>query len=292
MEGMLEGFTSYEEMFDIFHWASLIFMLAALIIIAVGKKIYDLIAPFSVDEELGTHDNKALATSYLGYLVGQAVIVWGVMTGPSAGDWVKDLIMVGVWSVIGILLLNLARLVNDKFILHGFSNRKEIITDRNVGVGAVQAGSFIGTALLLQAIVSGDQPDFISGLIGALVFFILGQITFVLFARIYEKLVGYDLHKALEEDNPAAGVSFGLTLFAVGVILSKTVATTMSIPTFFAWFINGLVLILFARYLVDKFILPGHDLVQEIDRDQNWGVALVEGGSAVMIAFLLNASFA
>jgi hypothetical protein len=51
-------------------------------------------------------------------------------------------------------------------------------------------------------------------------------------------------------------------------------------------------LILVTRILVDKLLLPGHKLDDEIATDQNWGVALVEGGSAVMVAYLLNASFA
>jgi uncharacterized membrane protein YjfL (UPF0719 family) len=202
------------------------------------------------------------------------------------------LIGVAVWSLIGILMLNVARVINNRFLLREFCNVKEVITDKNVGVGAVEAGSYIGTAMLLSAVVSGDQPDWVTDIVGAILFFIVGQLGFILFGFIYGKITKYNLHAEMERDNAAAGISFGLTLVAVGVIVSKTVHYTISLPAFGGWYITGIALILISRLLVDKLILPSHELDLEISADQNWGVALVEGGTAVMVAFLLNASFA
>ena len=290
MQEMIDGYLNLEDAYQYISYEALIFLLEALVILWVGKKINDLTTPYSVDEELTHKDNKALAVSYVGYLVGQAIIVWGVMHGPSH-DLVPDLIGVAVWSVAGIVLLNLSRVINEKFILRRFSSRKEIIEDKNVGVGMVQAGSYIGTAMVLQAIVSGEQPDWVASVTGVIVFFIVGQFSFILFGWVYEKITPYSIHAEMERDNVAAGVSFGLTLVAVGIILSHSVSSSMSLPAFFAWFLNGVALILVSRILVDKLLLPKHKLSDEIATDQNWGVALVEGGSAVMVAFLLNASF-
>ncbi len=291
MQEMIDGFINLEDAYYFISFEAIAFLAEALVLLWIGKKINDLTTRYSVDHELTKADNKALAISYTGYLVAQAIIVYGVMLGPSA-DLVTDLIGVGVWSLVGIILLNLSRVINDKLILRKFSNQKEIIEDRNAGVGAVQAGGYIGTAMLVQAIVSGDQPDWVASVTGVVVFFIIGQISFILFSLIYAKVMRYDLHDEMERDNVAAGISFGLTLVAVGVILSNSVSRSMSIPAFFAWFLNGMVLILLTRLLIDKLILPGHKLDDEIVKDRNWGVALVEGGSAVMVAYLLNASFA
>ncbi|MCD6273798.1 MAG: DUF350 domain-containing protein, partial [Deltaproteobacteria bacterium] len=63
-------------------------------------------------------------------------------------------------------------------------------------------------------------------------------------------------------------------------------------PAFFVWFVNGMVLIIISRFIVDKIILPRHRLDDEIRIDRNWGVALIEGGSAIILALLINASFA
>jgi len=291
MQDMIDALLNVDDALYYISLESLAFLVEALILLWIGKKINDLMTPYDINEELTHKDNKALAVSYVGYLVAQGIIVLGVMDGESS-DFYQDLIGVAVWSLAGIVLLNLARIINDKFLLSKFCNVKEIIGDRNVGVGAVQCGAYIGTAMLLSAIVAGDQPDIVASITGALLFFVLGQLSFIAFGFVYEKVTRYSLHAELERDNAAAGVSFGMTLIAVGIILSNTVRHTVSLPAFFAWFLNGVALILVTRILVDKLLLPGHKLDDEISKDQNWGVALVEGGSAVMVAYLLNASFA
>ncbi len=102
----------------------------------------------------------------------------------------------------------------------------------------------------------------------------------------------FDLHVEIEKDNVAAGVSAGLTLIAIGIIMSHSIIISNSIPAFIVWFINGSFLILLSRFIVDKLILPKHRLDDEIAEDRNWGAALIEGGSAVIVALLINASFA
>ena len=58
-----------------------------------------------------------------------------------------------------------------------------------------------------------------------------------------------------------------------------------------AWFLIGTLLLLGSRYLVDKFLLPGRLLDEEVSTDRNWGAALIEGGSAIALAALIGASF-
>lgn len=272
---------------------ALAFMLEALILLWLGKLLKDKLVSYNINEELTSKDNKALAVAYTGYMVGQAIIILGVLDGP-AGDLVDDLIGVAVWSMLGIILLNVAMWCNDKFLLRKFDNVKEIITDQNAGTGAVQAGAYIGTAFLVRAVVSADgiNESWQDGLIGAAIFFVVGQIGFILFAAIYQSIANYDLHDEIEKDNVAAGVGFGMTLAAVGILMSNTIHVTASLVAFGVWFFNGVVLLVITRYLVDRIILPNHKLDSEISEDRNWGAALIEGGAALMVAFLLNAAFA
>lgn len=291
MQELHNNLLNLEAAYGIFNWHSLVFLVEAIVILWLGKLVNDLLNPYSVDEQLTKVDNKALAISYSGYMVGQGIIVLGVLASPSTGDFVRDLIAVAVWSLVGIILLNLAGAINDKLILRGFSSTKEIIEDKNAGVGAVQAGAFLGTAWLIKAIVAGEAADWTVSALGVAIFFVIGQLAFIIFGLIYAKVAGYDVHAEMERDNIAAGASFGLSLIAVGIILSKTVTYTQSLPAFGVWFVTGMALILISRILVDKMLLPSHHLKEEIAKDQNWGVALVEGGSAVIVALLLNASF-
>lgn len=291
MNELINELLDIESAYYYISYEALAFLLLSLVILWLGKLVKDLTTSYSIDQELTHKDNKALAVSYVGYIFAQGIIILGVMAGP-AHDFLQDLIGVTIWSLIGIILLNISRVINAKFMLRQFSAEKEIIGDRNVGVGAVQAGAYIGTALVISAIVSGDTEGWVPSLVGTAIFFVLGQVAFIVFAFVYQKAAGYDLHKEMERDNIAAGLSFGLTLIAVGIVLSNTIHSTASLPAFGSWFITGMTLILISRILVDKIILTHHRLDDEIAEDQNWGIALVEGGCAIMIAFLLNASFA
>jgi len=272
---------------------ALAFLIEALILIFIGKLIRDIVVPYKIDHELTTNDNKALATSYTGYMIGQGIVILGVLTG-EASAFVDDLIGVAIWSLIGIILLNIAVIINDKLLLRAFDNRKEIIEDKNVGTGAVQCGAYIGTAFLIRAVVGseGAHDSMVADIIGTLIFFVVGQIGFIVFSMIYQSITKYNLHDEIERDNIAAGVSFGMTLIAVGVLMSKTIDRTPSLVAFVAWFGTGMVLLVITRFLVDKLILPSHQLDSEICTDQNWGAAMIEGGAAIIVAFLLNASFA
>jgi uncharacterized membrane protein YjfL (UPF0719 family) len=271
---------------------ALAFMLEGLILLWVGKVIKDITTPYNINEELTTKDNKALAVSYAGYMVAQGIIILGVMQGPSE-DFVHDLIGVATWSLIGIVLLNVAMFLNDKLLLRKFDNVKEIITDQNVGTGAVQAGTFLGTAFLIRAVIIGESDgSWSNDLTNVAIFFVIGQLGFILFSLVYQGMAKFDIHDEIEKDNAAAGLGFGLTLFAVGVIMGHTILTTLSLAAFGVWFFTGIVLLVLTRILVDKLILPDHKLDKEIAEDRNWGAALIEGGGALIVAFLLNASFA
>jgi uncharacterized membrane protein YjfL (UPF0719 family) len=289
---MFDGLWDLDAAAGYVNFKSLAFLLEALVLIWIGKIIRDVLSPFNINEELTSKDNKALAVSYSGYMIGQGIVILGILQGPSVG-FVEDLIAMAGWSLGGIILLNIAMIINDKFLLSRFDTRKEIIEDRNVGTGAVQFGACIGTAMIIRAVVTGESAGNLQhDIVSTLIFFLIGQIGFILFSKIYQLITAYDIHAEIEKDNEAAGVGFGLTLAAVGVIMSNTLKVTESLAAFGVWFVTGLVLLVITRFLVDRLILPGNKLDKEITEDRNWGAALIEGGAAIIVALILNASFA
>ncbi len=289
---LIAEYISIADALNCIHFEGLAYFFVVFIVLWFGKLINDLFTSYSIDNELTVRDNKALAVSYVGYLMAQGIIVLEILQGPEASSLLIDLGLIVLWSLIGILLLNLSRYINDKVIFGKFSNRKEIIDDQNIGMGAIQFGSYIGTAFILQAIIAGESEGLFSDLCGTAIFFMVGQLGFLVFSIIYQKITAYDLHDEIEKDNIAAGVSFGATLVAIGILMSHSIMITNSVPAFFVWFVNGMVLIIISRFIVDKIILPRHRLDDEIRIDRNWGVALIEGGSAIILALLINASFA
>lgn len=273
------------------------YLLTVFVVLYAAKLSYDLFTPFSVDEQLTKKDNKAIAVSFSGYLLGVMIILLSIFhsgsvaDGNSPLDLAKDLLATIIWGVIGIILLNISRVLNDKLLLNRFDNIKELIKDKNVGTGAVLWGSYIGSALIIRAAIYGEATEWAADLLSTFVYFLIGQLGFIIFGWIYQLISRYDIHAEIEKDNISAGVAFGLSLTAISIILSGYIMAYNSLLGFAVWFVMGLFVLLVSRYIVDKFILPGSLLDEEISKDQNWGAALVEGSVAVGIALLMVPAF-
>lgn len=278
-----------ESLYSLLNGATLLVL--SVVVFLFAKWVNDLITPYSVDIELATNDNPALAISFAGYLLGVAIIYVGALWGPSQGI-VFDLLLVGGYSLGGILLLNLARIINDKVLFPQFSNVKEIIEDRNCGTGAVQFGSYVASALVIAGAVQGQG----GGPHTALAFYLAGQIVLIVFVRCYDLLTPFKLHDEIERDNVAAGVACAGGQIGIGIVLMHA-----SAGDFVGWAQNFnvfameaavvLILLPLVRYFFDKAILFGIDLNHEIAHDQNIGAAFIEatamiGFSAILVVLV------
>lgn len=267
------------------------FLLLFVVVFFVSKFVNDFLVPYSIDEQLTTHDNPALAISLSGYLLATIIIYIGALLGPSEG-LVKDLMNVAIYSGIGIVLLNVSRFINDKILLKRFSNTKEIVEDRNIGVGAVQFGSYVASGLIIAGSIYGEG----GGIITSLVFFLLSQVVLLIFSKVYNLITPFDLYKELEEDNGAAGIAFGGTLVALGIILLASIAGAFvswkdSLLSFGITATIGLIALPIFRIFFDKLILSKSDLNHEIANDRNIGAGLLEMTIAIGLSAILFFTF-
>ncbi len=253
----------------------------------LAKWIKDLLTPYNLTAELVKRDNLAIGISASGYFLATAIVFVGATLGPSKG-FLTDLVAVGGYSVLGILFLNAARIILDKLMLTRFATLKEIIEDRNCGVGAVRAGAYIATGLIAAGSISGQG----GGVLTAIVFFVLGQLCLLAFARLYDVITPYDLHQELESGNVAAGVAFGGTLVAIGIITANAVAGDFvawgpSLLWFAEVVVIGMIVLPIVRFFMDKLIITGEDLNQEIARDRNIAAGLLEMTVAISFATVI-----
>ena len=290
----MEEFFELGSTVDLLRSEGILYLIVTFVTIFVAKVIHNLLSPYDLAKELTDHDNKAVSLSFAGYLFGVGLILYGIIStdgGDRSGSLLMDIGSTLAWGAGGILLLIVARLCNDKILLSKFCNTKELVEDRNVGTGAVECGSMIGSALIINGALSGDDSSFINGVLSTLFFFILGQGGFIFFGFIYSKALRFDLHDEIEKDNVSSGVSYGFNLVAIGLLVSGFIRHSDSIPGFFILLFFAAFLLLSSRYMVDKLILPGSLLDEEIAKDQNWGASLIEGASALVIALIVNAAF-
>ena len=290
IQSLIQNWFNLEDVGQVLDSQSVIYLVVGIALLAIGKLINDWISPYNLNEQLTSADNKAIALSFAGYLISIVIIIHSVLSmGASKGLW-ADIIETSVWSLIGIVLLQVSRFVNNKWLLHKFDVWKELLTDKNVGAGAIQCGAYIGSAFMIKAALSGDQETtFVVSLFAAIVYFVIGQLAFILLSILYQRVSTFDLHEEVENDNIAVGVSFGMTLVAVGILLSGYLMIYDSFIGLAIWFVIGAFLLMVCRYLIDKILLPKASLDAEISEDRNWGAALIEGSGAIGLALILTA---
>ena len=267
-----------------------IYLISAFVLFWLGKLVKDLTTTsYSVREELVEKDNVALGIAMAGYFFGLIMAIGGTLSGPSQG-LENDLIDIGIYGLLAIILLNLSRLVNDGLILHGFKVRDELIDDQNAGTGVVVAASYIATGLVIFGAVSGE----IGGIVTTVIFWALGQLALVLAGLMYEWITPYSIHDEIEKDNVAAGVAFAGALVGIGVIVFHA-----SAGNFISWAVNlqdfaievvaGLILLPIVRLISDVILLPGQKLTDEIANQEhpNLAAGFIEATSYIGASFLI-----
>ncbi|MEM1201665.1 MAG: DUF350 domain-containing protein [Acidobacteriota bacterium] len=269
----------------------LVYLTSALVLLVFGKLTFDRLRPrFVLKKELFENDNPALATAVAGYYLGLVLAVGGLLSGPSTG-LVDDLLDIGIYGFAAVVLLNLSAWINDRVILRKFDNQKEILDDRNVGTGAIEAGSFIATGLMVGGAASGQGGD----LLTMLAFWGLGQGVLVLGGLAYDLTSPFDLHDEVERDNVAVGLAFGGLLVALGNLarlgsLGDFESWSVNLGSFGAYVAVGLLLLPVVRVAVDRLLVPGARLADELTQKggPNAGAGLLEGTAYVAASLLIG----
>jgi len=267
---------------------SLPFLGVALLFLLIGKLINDLLTPYRIDEEVTGKGNPALGVALAGYYVGIALAISGSFIGESKGFW-QDMRDVALYSLAAIVLLNVARYINDYLILYRFSNRREIIEDRNVGTGAVVAGGYIATGLIVRASIAGEGGGWLS----VLIFFLLGQVVLILAGLWYQLITPYDVHEVIgERNNAAAGAAFGGFLFAVGYLvhqgmLGDFTGWSSDLAIFLLYVVCSLILLWIIRLITDLVFLPRARMSREIAGKANIAASLIAVSIYIASVFII-----
>ncbi len=276
----------------------LVYIGMSLLVLVAAKFVRDLVTRHPIDEEVIQKKNLAETLRLCGYFIGVILVLLGAMYQPLSGIAVgglgftagfgMEVLTVFLYSLAGIIALNLVRPLMDRVVLYKFNVEKEVIEDRNVGTGAAEFGINVAVGLIIAGALTGEGGG--SELTAALVtlaFFGMGVVLLVLFALFYEFTTSYDIHDEIERDNSAVGIAFGGNLVAMGVVMFKALFGDFtgwgdSIIAFVVFGVIGFVLLYVLRWLIDLLLLPHIRVSGALVGERNVGVAFVE--SAVVIA--------
>jgi uncharacterized membrane protein YjfL (UPF0719 family) len=310
MEAFLDALVDTLEFFP----KGLIYVAVGLAALLVAKVVQDLVTRYSINQQVTGENNAALGLSLAGYYLGVVLVFVGALYQPLTvvrdDDWAPtsatywgEVLEVAIYALVGIAVLNAARIVVDRLVLHTFQTEKEIVEGRNTGTGAVEFGVYLATGLVIAGSIAGTgsteaagaEVSALESALRSLVFLGLGMAVLILYSLFYQLTTSYDIHDEIEQGNTAVGVALAGNLIAVGVVTFKAVFGEFvgwpeSLAGFLVFAVLGFVLLFVVRQVADLVLLPGAKLQQELSADRNLGVAFII--SAVVISSSLILYFA
>ena len=275
----------------------LVYVALGLVVLTLAKLARDAVTRHRIEEEIVTKGNLAVALRLSGYLAGIILVFLGAVYEPLGGDgyvglgfdraFGLEVLWVFLYSLAGIVALNLMRLVTDRLVLYRFELEREIIQDQNVGAAAAEFGVNVASGLVIAGAIAGE-----GGPLNALAFFGLGLGVLILFALFYEWTTPFNIHDEIERDNPAVGIALGGNLIAIGLVTFKAtfgdfVGWQAGILEFVVYSVVGFVLLYVLRLAVDLVLLPHTRVSQQVAGGRNVGVAFVETAVVVSSALIL-----
>jgi uncharacterized membrane protein YjfL (UPF0719 family) len=195
---------------------------------------------------------------------------------PSGGGLKQDFDVVAFYGLLSIVLLIVAREVNDKLILYKLSNDAEVIGKKNTSFAIVEGSSYLATAF----ITAGAFSNVDAGIGAALVWFAVGQCVLVVLDNIYS-IAAPGIQDAVAAQNIAVAISLGGFLIAGGLALGSAISgesygwvqDSLDVGYFLAiW----LLVMIVVQFLLNKIFLPGTSLRKELLTDRNVAAGIIE----------------
>ncbi|MBI9074429.1 MAG: DUF350 domain-containing protein [Desulfatibacillum sp.] len=259
--------------------------------VVIAKKLMDWrTKDMDDDYEIEENSNAAVGLQRAGLYLGIALGMTGALAGGSHG-FTRDVVALAWEGALIVVLLFISRELCDRIILKGIDNDAEA-ANANTAVGFAEMGVYISSGLILAGAFAGEG----GGLLSALVFFVLGQLSLIILYYIYETATPFNIRDEIQAGNAAAGLNAAGMMVALGIILKSSISGpamgwARDLSAFGVNAAAGLLMLFIFRFIIDWLLLPSTDYETEIKRDRNLAaMALTEGvllAMAVIIAAVL-----
>ena len=276
------------------------------LIIAIGaisalRYLQALFAGVNADHELAQKDNHAFGLSTAGGAIAIALVMSAAISGDNSASFFSEIFTVVSFTLAGMLMLKMGMLINDKFLFNEI-DIKQYVSDKNYSAGLLQAANLIALGIIIRAAINWVEGEGAFSLIMVLAIFIASQIPLLLVTRlrmmVYKKRNRVrTLQAALMSNNLALAIRYSGHVIgaALAVSVSSEIVFYLS-SNAFASLINWLwVAIIMAAVLsglaliVRKAVLPNINVGQEVDQQNNIGVAAIEAVIFIAVGIIMVA---
>ena len=258
-------------------WTLQVALLDLLIVVGMVaglRYMSGLVANVDSGEMLATHDNFAFGLAFAGGLLGLAVMLTGVLSGDAGATLVDELLSMIGYGLLGLLLIRLGRLIQDRIVLPKITVQ-ESIRDGNLAAAFVDVGNTIAIGIVLRAVMMWVETDRLFGLVFVLVAFVVSQLLMAIVTR-YRLAVyasrhdGASLQSAFTDGNVALALRYAGHLIGVGLAVTAASGIVRYAPeqiavSFLAWAVVIVIIALLLSglaILARLVVLSGIDVVQ------------------------------
>ncbi|MBA6255514.1 MULTISPECIES: DUF350 domain-containing protein [unclassified Colwellia] len=276
----------------------------AIFLLGAMRFISGLSAKVNSTQELAQKDNFAFGISVAGSVAALGIVLTGAISGENAPSYWMEFVGMLAYGTLGLILIKIGRVIHDKLSLQHINKTEEILK-QNLTIGIVDAAGAIATAIIIRAVLLWVHGLDVDTFIAIIAGFIISQAILLLVTRLKERQYaknnqGNCLQEAFSKGQTAIAIRYAGQL--ISTALAVTAAShflTYSPDTLFtnliSWFVFAIVMTLLVAVLTaiaKRIVLWGINLVEEVDQQQNIGVACVEMATSISIALILTALMA
>lgn len=265
------------------------------------RLVKGLVSNVHATDEIASQDNFAFGVSFAGGIGALAIMLSGASTGEFSNSLVNEAMNMAVFGIVGLVLITLGRWIQDKLVLPQVSLHDEIAKD-NLAAAIVDLGNVIAVGIVIRAAMIWVETEGFMALPVIIAAFFVSQIVLMLASKYRVKLFKVKskgdndcMQQALEDGNVALALRY--CGYITGTALAITGASGLvaydaqNVWVAVLWWAAMAVIVsaVFAvlKLVAMKLILPGIDTSDEVDNQQNIGVAAIETAVALAIGLTL-----
>jgi len=276
----------------------------AIILLGAMRFISGLSAKVNSTQELAQKDNFAFGISVAGSVAALGIVLTGAISGENASSYMMEFVGMLAYGTLGLILIKIGRVIHDKLSLQHINKTEEILK-QNITIGIVDAAGAIATAIIIRAVLLWVHGLDVDTFIAIIAGFVISQAILLLVTRLKERQYaknnqGDCLQEAFSQGQIAIAIRYAGQLISTALAVTAashflTYSPETLLNNLVSWFVFAIVMALLVAILTTiakRIVLWGINLVEEVDQQQNIGVACVEMATSISIALILTALMA
>lgn len=290
---------------DIVYWdhgdnAIILLNLAIVVGLFASLRLFSgTIAHINASDELLKKDNPAFGISMAGVVFAITILLSGTIYGYVGENFMNSAVSIGLFGIIGIMLMALTRIIFDRLALPHISLRDEIVKG-NMAVAIVDTANVIAAALILRAVMMWIPDNTIEALAALLIMYAVSQFiltgTTFLRLKLFKKMhPERSIEAELKNGNTALALSFagGKIMAAFAITLASQLIIYGYQDTMFAlvaWAVVSVIFIIILKILsliAERIILFKIAVRHEILEQKNIAIGAIQAIIQIAMGILL-----